>query len=259
MGDLGVLGCSHDSRGHQSAGVHRGDGGGRCGPRHRGEGIGPAGGRRALRGAGRPGRRQRAEAAARGSPPGSSPGRRSRSPAPTTCGRSSPTAPPPSRSRRAAGTTSSTARTSCPVRAASASSSTTTPARSSTPTGSSAAPPRTAPAGRRPWGTWLSGEEADGGQIWECDPAVEDAGVARPAMGVFHHEAAAVDPENEVVYLTEDEPDGALLPLHPRRLPGPLRRPPRGGLHRPRRGGHLVRGARPVRSRTSPPGCRSPR
>ena len=73
--------------------------------------------------------------------------------------------------------------------------------------------------GPTPWGTWLSGEEADGGQIWECDPAVEDSGVARPAMGVFHHEAAAVDPENEVVYLTEDEPDGAFYRFTPDAYP----------------------------------------
>ena len=73
--------------------------------------------------------------------------------------------------------------------------------------------------GPTPWGTWLSGEEADGGQIWECDPAVEDGGVARPAMGVFHHEAAAVDPENETVYLTEDEPDGALYRFTPDAYP----------------------------------------
>ncbi len=73
--------------------------------------------------------------------------------------------------------------------------------------------------GPTPWGTWLSGEEADGGQIWECDPATPDSGTAIPAMGMFHHEAAAVDPENERVYLTEDEPDGALYRFTPDAYP----------------------------------------
>ena len=43
--------------------------------------------------------------------------------------------------------------------------------------------------------------------------------MARPAMGVFHHEAAAVDPENEIVYLTEDEPDGAFYRFTPDAYP----------------------------------------
>lgn len=73
--------------------------------------------------------------------------------------------------------------------------------------------------GPTPWGTWLSGEEADGGQIWECDPATPDSGTALPAMGMFHHEAAAVDPDNEVVYLTEDEPDGAFYRFTPDAYP----------------------------------------
>ncbi len=73
--------------------------------------------------------------------------------------------------------------------------------------------------GPTPWGTWLSGEETDGGQIWECDPTTADSGVARPAMGVFHHEAAAVDPENEYVFLTEDEPDGAFYRFTPDAYP----------------------------------------
>ena len=73
--------------------------------------------------------------------------------------------------------------------------------------------------GPTPWGTWLSCEETDGGQVWECDPATPDSGTALPAMGRFHHEAAAVDPGNERVYLTEDEPDSALYRFTPDAYP----------------------------------------
>jgi secreted PhoX family phosphatase len=73
--------------------------------------------------------------------------------------------------------------------------------------------------GPTPWGTWLSCEETDGGQVWECDPTRPGSGVARPAMGAFHHEAAAVDPDNQVVYLTEDEPDGAFYRFTPTAYP----------------------------------------
>lgn len=62
--------------------------------------------------------------------------------------------------------------------------------------------------GATPWGTWLSGEERDRGRIWECDPTGATPGQARPALGVFTHEAAAVDPFGKQIYLTEDKPDG---------------------------------------------------
>jgi secreted PhoX family phosphatase len=62
--------------------------------------------------------------------------------------------------------------------------------------------------GPTPWGTWLSGEEYPGGRIWECDPQGREAAVVRPALGVFTHEAVAVDPERGQLYLTEDLPDG---------------------------------------------------
>ncbi len=62
--------------------------------------------------------------------------------------------------------------------------------------------------GPTPWGSWLSCEENPAGQVWECDPLGERDGVARPAMGVFEHEAAAVDEVNRHVYLTEDLEDG---------------------------------------------------
>ncbi|WP_022930205.1 alkaline phosphatase PhoX [Patulibacter americanus] len=64
--------------------------------------------------------------------------------------------------------------------------------------------------GPTPWGTWLTGEEFDGGRIWECDPTGATPAVARPALGVFSHEAAAVDLERRQVYLTEDKTDGCL-------------------------------------------------
>ena len=58
--------------------------------------------------------------------------------------------------------------------------------------------------GPTPWGTWLSGEEADDGLIWECDPAGVLPAEPRPALGVFKHEAATVDPVEGRLYLTED-------------------------------------------------------
>jgi uncharacterized protein len=62
--------------------------------------------------------------------------------------------------------------------------------------------------GRTPWGTWLSCEEVDRGRVWECDPTGASAAVVRPAMGVFKHEAVAVEPDGSRVYLTEDVGDG---------------------------------------------------
>jgi secreted PhoX family phosphatase len=69
--------------------------------------------------------------------------------------------------------------------------------------------------GPTPWGTWLSGEEHDAGQVWECDPLAPGQGVARPALGTFAHEAAAVDPKRGHVYLTEDKPDGRFYRFTP--------------------------------------------
>ena len=73
--------------------------------------------------------------------------------------------------------------------------------------------------GGTPWGTWLSCEEIEDGQVWECDPSGRKRGVAHPAMGIFKHEAAAVDPRERRVYMTEDLIDGGLYRFTPARWP----------------------------------------
>lgn len=62
--------------------------------------------------------------------------------------------------------------------------------------------------GATPWNTWLSCEEINDGRVWECDPfGVEDEAV-KPALGIFAHEALALDADRRCVYMTEDLPDG---------------------------------------------------
>lgn len=73
--------------------------------------------------------------------------------------------------------------------------------------------------GGTPWGTWLSCEEIATGLVWECDPAGRKEAVSHPAMGVFKHEAAAVDPREKRVYLTEDLVDGRFYRFTPTRWP----------------------------------------
>ena len=76
--------------------------------------------------------------------------------------------------------------------------------------------------GPTPWGTWLSCEEHAGGMVWEADPAGVLPAQPRPALGNFAHEAAAVDPVGQQVYLTEDEGDGCFYRFTPDAYPNLL-------------------------------------
>ncbi|MBM7333565.1 alkaline phosphatase PhoX [Alloalcanivorax marinus] len=65
--------------------------------------------------------------------------------------------------------------------------------------------------GATPWGTWLSCEEVEDGQVYECDPVgTPRQAQSHPALGRFKHEAAAVDLATSSVFMTEDEGDGRL-------------------------------------------------
>jgi len=73
--------------------------------------------------------------------------------------------------------------------------------------------------GPTPWKTWLSCEEFDGGRVYECNPFTPSQGVVRAALGTFQHEAAAVDPGHQHVYLTEDQKNGLLYRSIPTSYP----------------------------------------
>jgi hypothetical protein len=80
--------------------------------------------------------------------------------------------------------------------------------------------------GPTPWGAWLSCEEHFRGMVHECDPTTSvpltPATAARPALGVFAHEAVCVDPVNDQLYLTEDIGDGCLYRFTPSGAPDDL-------------------------------------
>lgn len=90
---------------------------------------------------------------------------------------------------------------------------------------------RNCAGGPAPWGShgvWLSCEETtarpgDGpynrkhGYVFACPSDAAELIVPEPIVGYgrFRHEAVAVDPSNNIAYLTEDQPDGCLYRFVP--------------------------------------------
>jgi len=99
--------------------------------------------------------------------------------------------------------------------------------------------------GPTPWGTWLTCEEIDQGLVYECDPTGRRLAVSAPALGVFKHEAAAVDPVHRHIYLTEDVEDGNLYRFVPAHYPAGGR----ADLKRGRLEVAVVRGDDPLETR----------
>ena len=77
---------------------------------------------------------------------------------------------------------------------------------------------RNCAGGATPWGTWLSCEETLDGLVWECDPWGKRPAIKRPALGIFNHEAVAVNPQTNILYLTEDRGAGLFYRFIPENI-----------------------------------------
>ena len=69
--------------------------------------------------------------------------------------------------------------------------------------------------GLTPWNTWLTCEEHPRGYTWECDPFGQKKQIKIPNLGMFNHEAAAVDPETSIIYQTEDSSESGFYRFIP--------------------------------------------